>query len=286
MAYAHRVEPAQDRATTPRSKPASVLPFERAGGYGPDTLVKLIEGEIIPRLLLAHGAEPTRTVQPTPITAAEVARMANLSFEEDADSLMARVSALMAGGASLETIYFDLLAPAARLLGFMWESDACSFADVTVGLARLQQLVYRVSDEQSSAIDREGERTALFAMAPGDQHAFGLTLVSEYFRRSGWRAEAVLDATQETLVGMVSTQAFHLLGLSLVDERWLEALPGTIAAVRRASCNPDLRIMVGGRVFSAQPGLFAYVGADATAEDARLAVNTAAKLIDELTYYA
>lgn len=282
MAYAHRAEPAPERARARRTETTSILPFDRSAretaAYGPAMLARLIEGEIIPRLLLAHqhGLQSTSGAL---ITAAEVSRLAHLSLEEDSSSLMSTVDALMARGADVEDVYFDLLAPAARLLGFLWETDACSFADVTIGLCRLQQLVYDVSDSAPKLTDDDAGRDVLFAMAPGDQHAFGLVLVSEHFRRSGWRTEVAPTASCADLVRLVSTRRFDLIGLSLADTQWLDGLPAVIGAVRAASCNGDIKVLVGGRVFSEQPALFAAVGADATAEDARLALSTAIQLV-------
>lgn len=48
-------------------------------------------------------------------------------------------------GASLETIFLNLFSPAAKYLGKLWEEDICDFADVTIALCRLQQLLRELS---------------------------------------------------------------------------------------------------------------------------------------------
>ncbi|MFZ5705828.1 MAG: cobalamin B12-binding domain-containing protein [Pseudomonadota bacterium] len=57
------------------------------------------------------------------------------------------------------------------------------------------------------------------------------------------------------------------------------ALPSIIAALRNVSRNPGLCIMVGGRVFAADPDLAKQVGADGTARDAKHALKVAADLV-------
>ncbi len=89
------------------------------------------------------------------------------------------------------------------------------------------------------------------------------------------------DATADDLVHVVETERFDLIGFSMANEKWLAPLPPLIQRLRKASRNQDVRVMVGGRVFSEDPRRVAEVGADETATDAREAVRTAARLVSE-----
>lgn len=154
----------------------------------PLTLAQLIEGEIIPRLLMAHrdGSDPDVISMTTGvIDAAELDRFSRLILTSDLGTLTEHVDLLTRRGVGMQTIYFDLLSPAAKRLGEMWESDECSFTDVTVGLCRLQQIVYEFADRMHVQSGGGDGRTALFAVTPGDHHSFGLVMVVEYFRRAG-----------------------------------------------------------------------------------------------------
>lgn len=100
----------------------------------PLTLAQLIEGEIIPRLLMAHrdGSDPDVISMTTGvIDAAELDRFSRLILTSDLGTLTEHVDLLTRRGVGMQTIYFDLLSPAAKRLGEMWESDECSFTDVT-----------------------------------------------------------------------------------------------------------------------------------------------------------
>ena len=81
------------------------------------------------------------------------------------------------------------------------------------------------------------------------------------------------------LAEVVRAQWFAVVGLSVSCDAAVERLPGVIRSVRRASRNPGLGGMVGGRVFFDHPELAAQVGADATATDGRQAALQAETLL-------
>lgn len=253
-------------------------------------LARLIEGEIIPRLLLAHRTESfapvlaERRIDPhdAPITAAEAAAFVTLVLNQEVHALLAEIEALLARGIIVEDVYLQLLAPAARSLGEMWEDDLCDFVDVTMGLWRLQQVVHEIAARMPSPAVAGGNRRAFFTVVPGDQHSFGLVMIEEFFRRAGWSTWSAPAPSEAELTDLVGRQWFELIGFTVTCEAQLDHLPAIIRAVRRASKNPAVGVMVGGRVFSETPGLAAQVGADATAADGKQAVAKAEMLVEFL----
>jgi MerR family transcriptional regulator, light-induced transcriptional regulator len=247
----------------------------------PQALARVIESEILPRLRAPHGdghADPAVNRAAVPAGAAE--QFAAAALTDEVRGLLDRVDALLAGGVPVETIYLDLLAPAARRLGAWWDSDSCDFFDVTMGLWRLQEVLQALSAFSPwSAPSGASARRALFAPAPGEQHGFGAALVEEFFRRAGWQTWNAPTTDAAGLQECVAARSYDIVGLTVSVERHLEMLAGTIAALRRASRNPDVIVMVGGRLFVADPGLAARVGADATAADAEAAVAVAERLL-------
>ena len=257
----------------------------------PQSVASLIEGEIIPRLMAAHGAGSIETAAAPRRSAAEVgatitdsdsAAFAPLALEVDAYALIDHVESLLARGVSIDGILVDLLAPAARELGLWWEEDRCDFVDVTMGLWRLQEVVRELSGRLSVAHGMGDARRALFAALPGDQHSFGTVIVEEMFRRDGWDTQVALDPDIPELLELVSRGWYDLVGLTVSCDCHIAPLPSLINALRSVSRNPLLRVMVGGRVFLQEPMLANRVGADGTAADARLALRTAAGLVGAL----
>ena len=214
------------------------------------------------------------------IDAAEIATLAPLALEVEADALLAHIEAILARGVSVDSVMVDLLAPTARMLGEFWEEDRCDFVDVTMGLWRLQEVVHEIAARlPSDRMLAAGGHRALFASMPGDQHNFGTVVVDEMFRRDGWITDRLSDVETSDLLAKVGDEWFDLVGLTVSCDRHLAALPSIIAAVRNVSRNPGVCVMVGGRVFSADPDLAAMIGADGTARDARLALKTAADIV-------
>jgi methanogenic corrinoid protein MtbC1 len=247
-----------------------------------DSVNTIIESEIIPRLLMAHSATDTRT-RPRlmrSITADEASRFAVLPLRLEAASLLEEVDAFIAKGASVETICLDLLAPAARKLGEMWERDECDFLDVTMGLWRLQEVMREVAAR--SPVDFAGlalPYSALFSPMPGDHHNFGTLMLEEVFARGGWRSEALIKPERRELLDRLARQPFDLVGLTLARDCPSAALNNLIKAVRNVSANPHIIVLVGGRMVNGNPGIAKEVGADGTGADALAALEFANGLV-------
>jgi methanogenic corrinoid protein MtbC1 len=248
-------------------------------------LVRTIEAEIIPRLMLAHRA-PRDAVALSdaadclPPCSEDVAEFARLVLAHEVPGIVARVQSLRARGLPLEAVYLHVLAPVARHLGDLWLADVADFTEVTVGLCRLQQVLRELGCEfTAEGAHAVSGRRALLVPMPGEQHAFGAQMVAQFFRRSGWdvHSEPVADAAH--LVRLVRREAFDLVGLSVSREGAVNALASIVGAVRRASRNRKVCILVGGALLLAHPEHVATVGADATAQDGPQAVEQAETLL-------
>lgn len=257
----------------------------RAGGAPSDpcdSVNSIIENEIIPRLLMAHSASEPRPKSRLlrAISPEDASRFALLPLQLEAANLLEEVDAFIAKGASVETICLDLLAPAARKLGEMWESDECDFLDVTMGLWRLQEVMREVAARAPAEHDLlAAPCTALFSPMPGDHHNFGTLMIEEVFARGGWRSEALVKPERRELLDRLARQPFDLLGLTLTRDCPSAALSNLIKAVRNVSANPHIIVLVGGRMLNENPEIAAEVGADGTGADALAALDLANALV-------
>lgn len=253
-------------------------------------LARTIELEIIPRLMLAHRTVPEPLPLPVPsgpalpITQHDVQHFARLVLSIDEDTAFVAVQQFIARGASVDKIYLDLLGPTARYLGELWEEDLCSFTDVTVGLGRLQRVLRELSPALGQSVGHPSQgRRVLLLPGPGEQHTFGLVMVAEFFRRSGWDVTGGAWMIGAEAAAMASAEWFDVIGFSLGAEVHLEALACSIAAVRVSSCNRHLAIIVGGPLFGAHPEFVGLVGADGMTIDGREAPSLAEGLISGRT---
>lgn len=257
-------------------------PRARQADSSPLRMARLIEGEIIPRLLLAHRAERDTVTPPVAsFSPQEATTFANLALQLEVYALLARIESHLQNGVAIDTIYLDLLAPAARALGDMWDNDTCDFVDVTMGMWRLQQVIHELGNRAACpSVRTRGDRRVLFTVPSGDQHSFGLVMIEDFFRRAGWRTWSAADAALTDLCAFVGRQWFEMIGLTVTTLDHVESLPAMLASLRRASQNPKVGILVGGRVFVDQPDLAKRVGADGTAPDAAQALLVAEQLVE------
>jgi methanogenic corrinoid protein MtbC1 len=247
-------------------------------------LVRTIEVEIIPRLVLARRA----AIGGAPVSAAdglvpgseEVAALARLVLAQDEVAASSYVESLRARGAPIEALFLELLAPAARRLGELWTADICDFTEVTVGLCRLQQLLHELGPAFRTETDYPPHgRRVLLLPVPGEQHSFGVYMVAEFFRRAGWDVWSGAVESSKELVRIVRRERFAVIGLSVSADNQVDTLSASIREVRRASRNRRVGVLVGGPVFVEHPDLVPLVGADATAVDGRQAVEQARNLL-------
>ncbi|UEM01350.1 cobalamin B12-binding domain-containing protein [Skermanella rosea] len=255
-------------------------------------LIDTVEAEIVPRLILAHRSPPEPLVVPAPLSAGfepapcvdDVLELSSLLLKDQFRVASSFVQLVQSRGVPLESLYLDLLAPAARHLGDLWTNDICHFGDVTIGLCRLQQVLRDFSPAfLNEASTRDDGRRALLMSVPGGQHTFGISMVAEFFRRARWDVTTGAPVARDELIRTVRSQWFSVVGLSVSCEVQVEVLASTIRLIRRASRNPAVGIMVGGPVFVTHPELVTLVGADVTALDAREAPLQAENLLALVT---
>lgn len=249
-------------------------------------LTRTVELDVIPRLLRARGigrADPA-PVASIPVTAAHVAQLVAFTLAASEPATSSFVAAMRDQGFHAETLYLDLLAPAANRLGELWVEDLCDFTEVTIGLNRLQHAMRLLSpaflgSNFLTQVDRQAGPRVLLVPLPGEQHTFGLAMVYDFFRRAGWTAWSGPIGTTGELATMVRSSWVDVLGFSLSCDERLETVRSEIRAVRRASRNPGLAVMVGGPPFVLDPGLARAVGADGTARNGLQAVGQAHALL-------
>lgn len=247
-------------------------------------LMRTIETEIIPRLMLAHkpvdehlSPQGAPCAMPTPHDVAELARVV---LEQGAEASAVYVAGVRASGVALDHIYTELLAPVARRLGELWEADLCDFTQVTVGLWRLQQVMYDLSPIfQRGAARGVPPKRAMLVPVPGSQHSLGVFMVSEFFRRAGWDVWGDPKVSRHELLQAANKSWFDVVGFSVSTETQLPELASVILALREVSRNPAVTIMVGGPLLALRPELVKGVGADLLASDASEAVFRAESLV-------
>ena len=276
-------------------------------------LARAVEQRVVPALVAAvlHPERATRRAgsgAPRVVTAEEVEQAVAHASGDDPSALAVQVARLRAGGAGLDAIYDGLLTPAARRLGVLWETDGRNFAEVTLGLIRLQNVQRALSPAfrglaapgsltpgsltpgsltpgsltpgplTPEGAPRTGPAPSVLLMpVPGEHHVFGLSMVADHFAREGWDASVHTPASTRAAVRLVRAARPDVLGLSLACDERVDDAARLVGALRRAA--PRMVVLAGGPSVLAEPALPQRIGADAGAASGVEAVTLARALL-------
>jgi methanogenic corrinoid protein MtbC1 len=267
----------QDRTYYPRPHfPEEVK--RRETKHRSKRLSEILADEIVPRLRRIHHGIGAAASAAEHLGTAQIAEFAALTMLTNNNAASRYFDDMRAKSLSVETLFIHLLTPTARHLEELLEQDRCDLIDFTLGIARLQQFLAIFDAVDQIAVGGIDHR-ALLVTTPGERHVFDRDLIAALMRRAGWETSANSCRSPKDAAALVSHEWLGLLSVTLSNRSGLEKVAAVIEAVKRASSNPSIRIMVGGPVFVRDPALAAQVGADAAALDAASAVVVAEGLV-------
>jgi MerR family transcriptional regulator, light-induced transcriptional regulator len=245
---------------------------------------RAVEFEIVPRLLLAHPSGGSLSPSLNLDFPNEIKGFAETVLGRSEDAAGAYIQGLHDQGVPLEAIYLKLIAPTARYLQYQWLEDERDFAEVTLAQCRLQQLLRQFSTAFRGDHPHATGLRALLAAGPGELHdlgypVFGLVLLGEFFRRDGWDAWIEPAPKAGELSTLIHNEWFDVVEFMVSGEKRLDELASTIKAIRKASLNKSLGVLVCGQTFVEHPELVLLVGGDGPAADPRDAASQAEKLV-------
>ena len=185
---------------------------------------------------------------------------------------------------SSDMLFATVIEPAARHLGDCWLEDACSELEVTMALGLLQSAA-RGATAACLPVEAVRGPVVLVAPAPSEPHLLGAALDAHQLACAGWDVRLETPACDNDLRALVSATWIDALDLALspalTREDALPRLARTIAQARAASCNPDLVVLVSGRMFFEHTDAGHLVGADAASASSmqikRVAVQALAR---------
>lgn len=251
--------PAQGRGRLPASLMHTTL-----GQASAAKLKAVIVKSVIPMLLERHGVGAMDDER-SPVNP-RASELAELLVASDQTAALELIRELRGRYGDPRHLYAPLFEPAARSLGDLWNNEACSEVDVTLGLCRLQTAVRLLGADAPQAILQSNQPNVLITPAPGELHNLMTILDSEWLCSAGWAPQIEFPASDRALQDMVSASWIDVLDLSLSAafrrEGSLPRLAETIAQARRASRNPALLVVVGGRAFVEGRTAGPNVGAD------------------------
>ena len=244
-----------------------------------DQLTQAVKRQVIPKLLGAHTASavPLPASARSGIDVSEVVEFTGLVATREVNQARTTIERKRAQGFSLQSLFVDLMIPAARRLADLWESDLCHYEEIAVGMLNLQQLLHDLTPDFSrESTHKARDKRALLLSAPCEQNMLGVFMVtefyrcvaSEFFHRDGWEVWPTPPISLPRLLGIVSSQWFDLIEVSATCGARLHRLAADLTQIKSASRNADVGMIVCGPAFDERPELLAELGADSCAHDA------------------
>lgn len=248
----------------------------RAAADKRERLARTIQGEIIPRLMLAHASADLALGQPSlraaPLSEDDVHEFARLLALDDPAPSKVFAEVVRGHGLSWPEVCLNLFGPAAKWLGDLWLDDHMTWAEVTIGLTRLHQMTRQLTMDHWDCHRPFVGRAAL-ALAPEEQHCLGVCILEQFLSHAGWDTHILLSTSHPDCVDVFAAEHFDVIGFSLGRDEGLEQLGAAIDRARSLSRNPKVSVVVGGHTFCQNPRLVRHVGADGLAMDAAAAVE-------------
>jgi len=182
-------------------------------------------------------------------------------------------------GAPLADLYLEVLARVQFEVGRLWEQNLITVADEHYCTGATQLAIAQLYDEQTISTPPLG-RTLMASTAAGELHELGVRMVSDLLEADGWDAIYFgANVPREVSLAATRERPPDLLAISATLPQGVREIALLIEALRADPRTRAIPVLVGGQAFSADPQLYASVGADATAKDASEAVEVARRLV-------
>ena len=155
----------------------------------------------------------------------------------------------------------------ARRLGLEWEYDTASFAEVTMGVARLQAILREMggcwaADGYADALSG----TMLLILPAQEQHTLGAMVVAGWLRRRGISVCLRIAPTEAELGALLAGHRFDGAMISVAANERLEVCAKLVKTLKNKT-NGGLQVAVGGAVLERYEDVATVTGADIVTND-------------------
>lgn len=210
------------------------------------------------------------------------ARYLDSLLRSEREAALSLVRTEMERGLTSRALYLDVLAPAMRAVGELWEQNRISVAQEHYCSAVTQ---LALAEAYPRLVKAHGsEWRVLIACVPGELHEIGARMVADFFGFDGWDATYLgeLGGFEELDHGLRESQA-QLLGISVTMSSNLSVTAELIAHLRATPALAELKIIFGGRALALDHEAWRRLGGDGYAADAERAVLVGSALLGKRT---
>ncbi len=182
------------------------------------------------------------------------------------------VDRVLERGDGLGPLYLDVVQPAMREIGRLWQENEISVAEEHLATAITQAAMGRAFERAYQWHDSRTP-TMIAACVDDERHQMGLRMLCDLLELEGWDT-AYLGASvpTEALVSIVEKRCPDVVALSATIAPHLPRLRAAIEGIRAAHVATQPLVIAGGRAIGDDDALARRLGADLSAPDAARAV--------------
>lgn len=226
---------------------------------------------------LAHARRDETALSHTKMTRAErdqqmMADLTDLVLRRHQSKEAAALDLAACAGVSAEDMADHFIPEVARSLGDLWCSDQLGFAEVTIGVARLQAMLRDFGEtwaaDQGDNLDAS---TVLLVVLDNVYHTLGAFVLAGQLRRKGLSVRLLLGATLQNVSDALMMAQFDAVFISANVGANLESLNRTVKTIKTV-CHGGPPVVIGGTLLETTADIIGLTGTDYIANTAEEAI--------------
>jgi len=194
----------------------------------------------------------------------------------DSQAQQDALSAMLHAGVSPAVLIDRYIPLAAQKLGAAWCEDEMSFADVTIGVARLQAMLRDVTgDFYADLVADQNAPSVLLVVLADEYHTLGAMVAANQLRRLGVSVRLKIGVKLSEITNELQSSDFDLFMISASCGEKLELIRKIVETGREVT-NGKTPIALGGSIVQLGPNLKTLTGADVVTTDTKEALRLCA----------
>lgn len=162
-------------------------------------------------------------------------------------------------GVDIQGIYFDILEPALKEVGDLWEKhllDVWNEHYITDSILEIMNEIKNISRSRHNV-----NYTVVLASPGGEMHNVGIKMISDVLEIEGFRVIYLgSNIPTQSIIKVIASEAPDLVALSVTMNYHLDSAKMVIEAIKNSF--KDIKILVGGGAFKKEKDAWKVVGAD------------------------
>lgn len=196
----------------------------------------------------------------------QICKITQLLLDTEEGAFELAITVLKTHGASINYIVLELIPEIAKKLGKQWEDDTLSFAEVSIGVGKLERAIHKLDYLfQATQLEKRQNKSILISPFPDSQHSLGVLILSNFFIHSGWQVHRPANNSLNAIIHEIESKYQHALGISISTYEQLQELPDLIKLLKGRSNNPQMIVLIGGPLYNKSPEKFNHIQADVKA---------------------